>query len=170
MAERGSDKRKLSPQLSTPTASTETRYRSRLKQHEKLPPSRTIAQQSRDSPRLSLSTVHQNSQEPLRSSEWNNYKCTCCMCVQIIIYMSRLMFVGFACSSRVRKVLSKDYTTPKEAQTSLMALTSKLPARVSSEPQALSISYVRIQIMCKLCTIIHRTAWGIKCMHGPLMR
>ena len=92
------------------------------------------------------------------------------MCVQIIIYMSRLMFVGFACSSRVRKVLSKDYTTPKEAQTSLMALTSKLPARVSSEPQALSISYVRIQIMCKLCTIIHRTAWGIKCMHGPLMR
>ena len=57
--------------------------------------------------------------------------------------MSRLMFVGFACSSRVRKVLSKDYTTPKEAQTSLMALTSKLPARVSSEPQALSISYVR---------------------------
>ncbi|XP_064387057.1 uncharacterized protein LOC135335470 isoform X6 [Halichondria panicea] len=115
MVERGSDKRKLSPQLSTPTASTETRYRSRLKQHEKLPPSRIIAQQSRDSPRLSLSTVHQNSQEPLRSS--------------------------FACSSRVRKVLSKDYTTPKEAQTALMALTSKLPARVSSEPQALSISY-----------------------------
>ncbi len=56
----------------------------------------------------------------------------------------------------MRKVLSKHYTAPREAETALTATRSKhpnttpllmtLPARVSSEPQALSISYVRTEV------------------------